>query len=122
MTVNETSVDAIVYTDKDIKTYLSHLAHWYLTDRSREQDILRYPTVFPESEMFHLRTCRNIRGYNREYAAEFSRREVMHMFRRLRRRRKAAEKGPFIIRPKRLIAAMRAIRTKRAKKTENRPV
>jgi hypothetical protein len=132
MIAEETHLDSVVYTARDIETHLSHLAHWYLTERAVHEDPLLYPTVISEHATYHLRNCRNVRGYNRGEGPEFTRREVRHMFRRLRRRRRKylrrkrkrhknkKERDEFVFHPKGIIAAMRALRTKRRNATKKR--
>ena len=105
--------DKAVYTAEDIETGLSHLAHWYETPRSGEQDWLD-DLARAERDLFALHIARATMRLSGNNAVEFSPAEVLALFGRLKRTKKRAGDG-FRIRPKHLVASMRALRTRKLK-------
>lgn len=118
MDSEDTGAEPLVYTAKDIETYLSHLAHWYKTVRSGDKDVLRRPAE-TEDSLLRLSVARKSMRLNPEKGPEFTRSEVLAMLERLSRRKARSRRREPIIRPLRLVAAMRGIRTRQAGQTEN---
>jgi hypothetical protein len=106
---------ALVYTAKDVETYLSHLAHWYSEERTGDKDVLRDP-IEMDMRLLELSRARKSMRLDPDIGPEFSYEEVSEMFRRLHRRYLRVGQEKMVIRPRRLIAAMRALRTKAKKR------
>lgn len=121
MNGNDSEAETLVYTAKDVETYLSHLAHWYETERSGDKDVLRDP-IEMDMSLYKLSSARRSMRLDPDIGPEFSYRDASDMIRRLHRRYLKTGWDNLVIRPKRLIAAMRAIRTKRLKSRKTKTV
>jgi hypothetical protein len=112
-------LDAPIYTAKDVIVCLSHLADWYRIERTGPKDfLLHLPHLLLQIQKLHV--ARTVRGYNGQYEEEFSRLEAYHMFRRLKRRYVKVGRENLVIRPERLVAAMRALKTREKNRSEKR--
>lgn len=107
---DDDDLDELIYTAKDIEIGLSHLAHWYESTRSGDQDVLLDPAR-TEQSLSVLHYARAVMRLNGCDAGEFSRREALAMYMRLMRKRRRLGDA-LVIRPKRLVAAMRALKSR----------
>lgn len=114
----QAEAEELVYTAKDIETFLSHLAHWYEEERISDKDVLRDPIRMYIS-LYELSAARKSRRLDPQNRPEFSCQDAYAMIRRLHRRYLRVGRQKTVIRPERLIAAMRAVRSRRKRQTEN---
>ncbi len=105
------------YTARDILAHLSHLAIWYSSRRTGEQDVLNDP-VKVEEDLYKLSAARRSMRLCRDNPREFTRGEALGLYDRLRQRMASLGQASLLIRPERLVAALRANRTKLRKRRQ----